>query len=93
MAFRLKALNRAVEGMWARACARVVPVSSTASKRGSIYLNGFKDIRTENASSQGQIMALTGVFVPSSLNSGWNIPPQASSRQMKPGPVSYEKGI
>jgi len=33
-------------------------------------LNGVKDFRTDNGSGQGQNLALTGVFVPSSLDSG-----------------------
>jgi len=34
-------------------------------------LPGYKDFRTENGSSQGQNLALTGLCVPSSLDSGW----------------------
>ena len=34
----------------------------------------LKDIRTENGSIQGQNMALTGLFVPSSLDSGQSTP-------------------
>ena len=33
-------------------------------------LNGFKDFRSENGSSQGQNLALTDLGVPSSLDSG-----------------------
>jgi len=42
----------------------------TAVERGGNNVNGFKDCRTENGSSQGQNLALTGLFVPSSLDSG-----------------------
>ena len=34
------------------------------------HLNDFEDIRTKNGSSQGHNLALTGLFVPSSLDSG-----------------------
>jgi len=34
------------------------------------HLNYFEDFCTENGSSQGQNLALTGLFVPSSLDSG-----------------------
>jgi hypothetical protein len=30
----------------------------------------FEDFRTENGSSQGENLALTGLFIPTSLNSG-----------------------
>ena len=33
-------------------------------------MDGFKDFRIENGSSEGQNLALTGVFVPSSLDRG-----------------------
>jgi len=39
----------------------------TAVERGGNNLNVFNDFRTENGSSQGQNLALTGLFVPSSL--------------------------
>ena len=42
----------------------------TPAKRVGNNLNGFKDFRTGNDSSQGQNLALTGSFVPSSLDSG-----------------------
>jgi len=42
----------------------------SAAERGENNLNGFKDFRTENCSSQGQNLALTGSFVPRSLDSG-----------------------
>jgi len=38
-------------------------------ERGGNNLNGFKDIRTENGSRQGQNLALTGLCVPRSLDS------------------------
>jgi len=41
-----------------------------AGERGGNNLNGFEDFRTENGSSQGQNLALTGLFVPSSIDSG-----------------------
>ena len=41
-----------------------------AGERGGKNLNGVKDCRTENGSSQGQYLALTGLFVQSSLDSG-----------------------
>ena len=37
---------------------------------GGNHLNYFTDFRTENGSIQGQNLALTGLFVPSSLDSG-----------------------
>ena len=40
-------------------------------RAGGNNLDGFKNFRTENGSSQGQNMALTGSFVPSSLDSGF----------------------
>ena len=40
---------------------------SSTGERGGNNLNGFKNFRTENGSSQGQNLALTGLFVPSSL--------------------------
>ena len=42
----------------------------SAGERRVDNFNGFKDFRTENGSSQGQNLALTGLFVPSSLDSG-----------------------
>jgi len=42
----------------------------TPAERVGINLNGFKDFRTENGSSQGQDLALTGSFVPRTLDSG-----------------------
>ena len=34
-------------------------------------MKGFKDVRTENGSSQGQNLALTGLLVPTSLDRGF----------------------
>ena len=42
---------------------------TTAAARGGNNSKGFKDFRTENGSRQGQNLALTGLYVPSSLNS------------------------
>ena len=42
----------------------------TAAERGGNTLHASKDFRAESGSSQGQILALAGLFVPSSLNSG-----------------------
>ena len=44
-------------------------VNGEAMGRGK-NLHGLKDFRTENGSSQGQNLALTGSFVPGSLDSG-----------------------
>ena len=44
-------------------------VNGEAMGRGK-NLHGLKDFRTENGSSQGQNLALTGSFVPRSLGSG-----------------------
>ena len=43
----------------------------TAAERGGNTLKGFKDVRTENGSSQGQNLALTGLLVPTSLDRGF----------------------
>jgi len=46
----------------------------------SNHLNGFKDFRTKNGSSQGQNLALTGVCVPSSeQEAGGTRSPNASA--------------
>jgi len=37
-----------------------------AAEQGWNNLNGFEDVRTENGSSKGQNLALTGLLVPSS---------------------------
>ena len=42
---------------------------SASGERGGNRLNGFHDCRTENGSSQGQILALTAFCVPRSLDS------------------------
>jgi len=42
----------------------------TAAERGGINQNGFKDFPTENNSSQGQSLALTGLRVPRLRDSG-----------------------
>ena len=50
---------------------RVVSGSGlTAIERGRNNQNGLKDSRTENGSSRGQNLALTGLFVPNSLDCG-----------------------
>ena len=41
----------------------------TADRRGS-NLKGFKDVCSKNGSSQGQNLALTFLFIPTSLDSG-----------------------
>ena len=43
---------------------------AAAAQRGENNLNTFNDVRTENGSSQGQNLALTGLCGPSSLDSG-----------------------
>ena len=45
----------------------------TAGERGGNNLNGFQDFRTENGPRHGRNLALTGVFVPSLLDSGSHI--------------------
>ena len=42
---------------------------SAAGEQGRNDLNGFKGFRTENSSSQGQILALAAFCVPRSLES------------------------
>jgi hypothetical protein len=45
---------------------------SASAEWGGKFLNDFKEVDTKNGSSQGKNMALTGAFVPSSLdNDGW----------------------
>ena len=44
--------------------------AGTAAERGGNKLHGSEDFRTDNGSSQGLNLALTGLFVPSSLDSG-----------------------
>ena len=41
-----------------------------AAEPGGNRVDGFKHSHTDNGSSQGENMAFTGVFVPSSLGSG-----------------------
>jgi len=41
-----------------------------AVEPGGNHLNGSKDFRTENGSSEGQNLAVTGLGVPNSLDSG-----------------------
>ena len=49
-----------------------------ASERDGNNLNGVKDFRTENGSSQRQNLALTGLCVPRSLHrGGWLGPAQS----------------
>ena len=50
-----------------KVCAAGLPLSS---ERGG-NVNYFEDFRTENGSSQGQDLALTGLGVPFSLDSGY----------------------
>ena len=45
-----------------------VEAGHAAAERGGNNLKGSKDVRTEFGSSQGQNMALTGLFIPSSLD-------------------------
>jgi len=58
----------------------------TAAERGGNNLKGFKDFHTGNGSSRGQNLALTGAFVPSSLDSGliFQVPGYRSARQTFP---------
>jgi hypothetical protein len=41
-----------------------------AAERSGTTLSGFQVVRTKNGSNQGQNLALTALFVPSSLDSG-----------------------
>ena len=45
-------------------------VLTAAVKRGGNNLNGFNDLLVEDRSSQGQNLAVAGLFVSSSLDSG-----------------------
>ena len=47
---------------------------------GGDYLHGYTDVRTENGSIQGHNMALTGLRVPRSLESGHR---EAASREIR----------
>ena len=68
---RLHCRYNAVEGGHAAGVpAFGIPLWYAAGERGEINLNEFKDLRTENGSSQGQNMALTGLCVSNSLDSG-----------------------
>jgi len=49
-------------------------LSAAAAERGGNNLKGRDDFRAENGSSQGQNLALTGSFVPCSLESGQGPP-------------------
>ena len=50
---------------------RPVHFCCTAAERGGNNLDGVKVLSTGNGSRQGQNQALTGLFVPSSLDSGY----------------------
>ena len=61
-------------GKWLDLLNRVGPLLEgrpLASERGGDIFNHVKDFHTENGSSQGQNLALTGLFVLSWLGSGW----------------------
>ena len=45
-------------------------IAWAAVERGGNNLNSSKDFRTDNGSSQGQNLALTGLYVPFLLGSG-----------------------
>jgi len=62
-------------------------VPGGAAERGGGNLNGFKNFRAENCSRQGHDLALTGLFVPSSVGTlraflpgGCRPPPERGSR-------------
>ena len=63
----------------------------SAAEREGNSLNGFKDLRTENGSSQGQNPALTGLFVPSWLDSRESPPLSLSGSSKKRLPKSAVK--
>jgi len=48
---------------------RIPPTPTASDRRGNTF-KGFKDVRAINGSSQGQNLALTVLYVPSSLDSG-----------------------
>jgi len=52
------------------ACGGRTPLTPPAAEQGGNNLNDFNDFRTKNGSSQEQYMALNGLFVPSSPDSG-----------------------
>jgi len=49
---------------------RGTPVNPAAGEWGGYNITGFQDFRTENGSSQGQNLVLTGLFMPDVLDSG-----------------------
>ena len=51
------------------------PPPSESRDQGN-HLNDFQNFRTKNGSGQGQDLALTGLFVPSSLDSRIDFPPR-----------------
>jgi hypothetical protein len=55
--------------------------SHAASERRGNSLKKSNDIRTENASSQGQHPAWTGVFAPYSSDSGWVVEASPAERK------------
>ena len=63
-------------------------VSGSAGVRGGKIFNGFKDSRSKTGSSQGRNLVLTGLFVPSSLDSGqggqYHASPLAPRRHARP---------
>ena len=60
----------------------------TAAEWGGNNLEGFGNFRAENGSSQGQRLALTGLFVPSSLDSV--LPDYHSLPPSPPPPPSHD---
>jgi len=50
---------------------------AATAERGGSNLKGCEDLCLENVSSQGQHLALTGLRVPSSLDSGTLASPEA----------------
>ena len=71
LGFQVKALNLLSCSVFARVAQR--PQRLRQRRRGATpcaggnNLQGFKNFRTKNGSSQGQNLALTGSFVPNSL--------------------------
>ena len=53
----------------------------SAAEREGNKSNGFENIRRENGSSQGQILALTVLCVPNSLDSGLTFAPAGAISQ------------
>ena len=66
----------------------------SAAERGCIKLSGVKDVATNNRSSQGHNVALTGVLVPSLLDSGFPRAAQGQevARRGRPQPRSRRHG-